>query len=108
MYPWIWGSSSLRVCRSSGFIGLLRRDSRSRLSAPCSTRLQDMDLVHPEEPGHRARRGVQVAEDQGLRRTHLDAGGEQTLRNPVVAEGALVGGAGHRVEVARPVRARLD
>src|SRR5659263_762270 len=67
-----------------------------------------MDLVHPKEPGHGARRGVQVAEDPRLGWAHLDAGGEEPVRDPVVAEGALVGGPAHRVEIPGAVRARLD
>jgi len=44
----------------------------------------------------------------GLRRAHFNARRELALGDPVVAEGALVGGVGRRVEIPRAVRARLD
>src|SRR5665647_2727107 len=93
---------------NSGFIGLPVEVCVEDFRLGVEAGFQRVDLVHPQEARHGARRRVEVAEDPGLRRAYFNARRELPLRDPVVAEGALVGGVGHRVEVPRAVRARLD
>ena len=71
-------------------------------------RLEHVDLVHALQPRQRAGDAVHVTEHAGLRRTDLDARRQQSFRDAVVAEGALVGGLLLGVQVARAVRAGLD
>ena len=102
------GRRSWRERMSSGFIGLLRRGWRSRLSVRVQAGLEDVDLFIRWNRDRGLAAAFEVAEDPRLGRAHLDAGREQPLRDPVVAEGALVGGMGPRVEIPGAVGAGLD
>src|SRR5512140_3351167 len=70
--------------------------------------LQDLDLVRLEEFVDRVRRVLQVPELPTPGRAGLAARGRQALRDPVVAERALVDRLGPRVDVPAPVRTGLD
>src|ERR1035437_3185422 len=71
-------------------------------------RLQDVDLVVLEEFVNGVVRVLEIAQLARARRAGLTAGGREALRDPVVAERALVDRLGPRVDEAAAVRAGKD
>src|SRR5512147_3258185 len=98
MYP----CTCLRTSpRGSTLTDLLIQVGVEHLRLGIHVGLQRMDLVKTIEAHQRAGALLHVAEDARSRGTDLDAGRQQVAGDAVVAERALVGHPGPRVDEAR-------
>src|SRR4051812_45191883 len=112
-----WSSTSLGYMNpcTPGMTCLLGETARPSLpNGPVETvvidlgagrhlRLQDLDWMRAQELVHRIGRVLEIRDLPRARRARLATGRLQPLRDAVIAERALVGGIGARIDVAAPV-----